>query len=465
MSNLEARSLFGLAALYATRMLGLFMVLPVLSLYATEYSHSTTLLLGVALGIYGLTQGVMQIPLGMLSDKIGRKAIIGGGMIVFLIGSVLAATADSIYMLILGRALQGTGAVASAIMALLSDLTTEENRTKAMATVGGSIGVSFALAMILGPILASWGGLSTIFWLTAVLAFLGILVVCFYIPTPRQHSNIAANEALTMPNLFWDTLRNRELKRLDFGVFILHMCQMASWISVPFLLEHSLGFPLQKHWILYLLTMGLGFLAMIPLIIIGEKKRRLKQIFLIAIGLLGASELLLLTSSGHFFLFVLGLFVFFMAFNLLEASLPSLVSKIAPSGSRGTAMGIYSSSQFLGAFVGGVAGGFIAHHWGYIWVFGFCAAAILVWLPLAATMAQPRHWATKVIDLSLHPGIPGDGLAIRAVLEGVEEVTLIPDHRLMYLKVDREKFDERKYEELLRETLSFGQNDTAVTTG
>jgi MFS family permease len=465
MSNLEARSLFGLAALYSTRMLGLFMVLPVLSLYAADYSSSTTMLLGVALGVYGLTQGVMQIPLGMLSDKIGRKTIIVGGMVIFFIGSLLAATADSIYMLILGRALQGGGAVASAIMALLSDLTTEENRTKAMATVGGSIGISFALAMILGPILASWGGLSAIFWLTAVLALLGILLVCFYIPAPKQHSNIAANEALTMPSLFWDTLKNRELKRLDFGVFVLHMCQMASWVSVPFLLEHSLNYPLEKHWILYLLTMGFGFVAMVPLIIIGEKKRRLKQVFLIAIALLGIAELLLLTSSGHLTLFVLGLFVFFMAFNLLEASLPSLVSKIAPSGSRGTAMGIYSSSQFLGAFVGGVAGGFIAHHWGYEWVFAFCALVIVAWLLLASTMAQPRHWATKVIDLSLHPGIPGDGLAIRAVLEGVEEVTLIPDHRLMYLKVDRDKFDERKYEELLRETHSFGRNDTAVTTG
>lgn len=460
MNKLETRSLVGLVALYATRMLGLFMVLPVLSLYAHDYAGSTTLLLGVALGVYGLSQGVLQVPLGMLSDKIGRKPVILGGMVAFLVGSLVAATADSIYTLILGRTLQGAGAVASTIMALLSDLTTEENRTKAMAAVGGSIGMAFAAAMVIGPVLAAAGGLESIFWLTALLALLGILLVLFWIPTPQAASNLASSEALTMPSLLRATLKNRELLRLDFGVFVLHSAQMASWISIPYLLQHQLDFDLRQHWWLYLLTMGLGFFAMLPLIIIGERRRKMKQVFTGAIVLLAVAELLLLAGSS-FTVFALGMFVFFTAFNLLEASLPSLVSKITPAGSRGTAMGIYSSSQFIGSFVGGVAGGFVAHHFGYHAVFLMCGLLALVWAGFAATMAQPRHWSTVVIDLAHHPHFPSDTLAVRELLTGVEEVTCILDRNLLYLKVDREHFDRRKLDALL----AADGNDSARARG
>jgi MFS family permease len=466
MTKLETRSLIGLASLYASRMLGLFMVLPVLSLYAADYSGSTTILLGTALGVYGLTQGLMQIPLGMLSDRMGRKTIIVAGMLLFLLGSIMAANAHSIYTLILGRALQGAGAVASTIMALLSDLTTEENRTRAMAAVGGSIGVSFALAMVIGPVVASYGGLSMIFWLTALLAVVGIAIIWFYVPEPAHQSNIAASEALTMPGLLKETATNPNLCRLDFGVFVLHMAQMASWVSVPFLLEHQLDLPLSRHWWLYLSTMGLGFVAMLPLIIIGERKRRLKEVFLISIALLAVGELVLLQAGNRLMMFGIGLFLFFMAFNLLEASLPSLVSKITPSGSRGTAMGIYSSSQFFGTFVGGVAGGYIAHNWGYPYVFAFCALVALIWLAVAATMDQPRHWGTKIIDLSLHPSMPIDVLAVRNLLKGVEEVTCIPQHKLLYLKIDRESFDDRLFDELMRNTRAMtADNDSGLARG
>lgn len=449
MNTLEIRSLLGLIALYATRMLGLFMVLPVLTLYAADYSGSTTFLLGVALGAYGLTQGILQIPLGMLSDRVGRKAVILGGMVLFLAGSLVAATADSIHGLILGRALQGAGAVASTIMALLSDLTTEENRTKAMAAIGGSIGFSFALAMVLGPVLASWGGLGVIFWFTAALGVLGTAVI-FWIPTPQTASPLASSEALPMPKLFKSTLRNTELLRLDFGVFVLHMVQMASWISIPFFLEQKLDLALEDHWWLYLLTMGLGFVAMLPLIIIGERKRRLKQVFVVAILLLAVAEALFFEAQGSFVLFGVAMFVFFMAFNLLEAALPSLVSKITPSGSRGTAMGIYSSSQFLGAFLGGIAGGYIAHKFGYQYVFLFSAGAALLWGLVAATMPAPRHWSTVVVDLANHPHVPADAVAVQGLLAGVEEVTFILDRKLMYLKVDRDNFDRRQLDTLLR---------------
>ncbi|MCK9502914.1 MAG: MFS transporter [Porticoccaceae bacterium] len=449
MNKLETRSLLGLVALYATRMLGLFMVLPVLTLYGADYTSSTTLLLGVALGIYGLSQGLLQIPLGMLSDKIGRKAVILGGMAVFFVGSLVAATADSIYGLIIGRALQGAGAIASTIMALLADLTTEENRTKAMAAVGGSIGLAFALSMVMGPVVAAHGGLAMIFWLTAALAVVGIALVIFWIPTPQRMSPVALSEALTLPGLFKTTLKNSELLRLDFGVFVLHLVQMASWVAIPFLLQERLQLPLAQHWWLYLLTMGLGFVAMLPLIILGERKRKLKQVFVIAISLLAVAELFLFAADTSFPLFVWGMFVFFVAFNLLEASLPSLVSKITPSGSRGTAMGIYSSSQFLGAFAGGVVGGFIAHNYGYDWVFLLSGAAALIWIAVAATMATPRHWSTLVVDLSDHPHFPLDGATIKELLSGVEEVTCIVDRELMYLKIDRDAFDHRKFEALL----------------
>ncbi|MFA5494677.1 MAG: MFS transporter [Porticoccaceae bacterium] len=448
MNSLEIRSLIGLVSLYATRMLGLFMVLPVMSLYGGDYTGSTTMLVGVALGIYGLTQGLFQIPLGMLSDRLGRKTIIVGGMVVFLLGSLVAATAESIHGLIIGRALQGAGAVASTIMALLSDLTTEQNRTKAMAAVGGSIGLSFALAMIVGPAIASSFGMNAIFWLTAALAIAGILVVIYWIPTPVAMNRLSSREALAMPALFGRTLANRELLRLDAGIFLLHMIQMASWVSVPFVLSNVLAFELSRHWWLYLLTMGFGFVAMLPFMIVAERKRILKWVFVGAVAVLAVAELLMYTAGQRFGVFVTGLFLFFMAFNLLEACLPSLVSKAAPSGTRGTAMGIYSSSQFLGAFVGGIAGGTLAQVVGAEAVFLFSAAMAIVWVLIAATMPRPRHWASVVIPLLDGEQVP-NGASIRDRVAGVEDVLLIPDQRLVYLRVDKGLFDQPALEKLL----------------
>lgn len=449
MDKLEIRSVVGLVALYATRMFGLFMVLPVLALYGPEYEGSTTLLIGVALGVYGLSQGILQMPLGMLSDRLGRKTIIIGGMLLFLLGSVVAAGAESIYTLIAGRALQGAGAVASTIMALLADLTREENRTKAMAAIGGSIGLSFGMAMIFGPVLASYWGMASIFWLTAALTTLGIVVVVLWIPTPASMSGTAAGEALTIPSLLGNTIRNGELLRLDIGVFILHMIQMASWVSIPFLLEQEFGLPLKQHWWLYLLTMGVGFILMLPLVILGERRRKLKPVFIGAIALLAAGEALLYGGTGHLWLFALAMLAFFTAFNLLEASLPSLVSKGAPGGSRGTAMGIYSSSQFIGAFIGGVVGGFIAQHFGHGAIFLFSAVLALIWIPVAATMPTPRHWSTVVVDLASNPGFPVEASALRSLIKGVEDVTCVLDHKLVYLKVDRDVFDRRELDALL----------------
>ncbi len=436
MNALERKSLIGLASLYAFRMLGLFMLLPVLALYAENYSGSTAILVGLALGIYGLTQGVFQIPLGFLSDRIGRKPVIVGGMLLFLGGSVLAALSDSMWGLIAGRALQGAGAVASTIMALLSDLTTEQNRTKAMAAVGGSIGVAFALSMVFGPILANWWGLSGLFWLTACLAIVGMMVLLLVIPTPT--ASVQNAEAQAIPAMFGKLLRDGELLRLNLGIGILHFAQMASWVAVPVILEQTLSFGREQHWMIYLGAMGLSFLCMLPFIIIAEAKRKIKPVFVGAVVLLALGEVLLGGNLESRVWFVFGLFVFFMAFNLLEATLPSLVSKIAPAGGKGTAMGVYSSSQFLGAFLGGVVGGYVAHHYGYAQIFWVSSSLILVWIAAAATMKKPRHLKSLVVQL-----LPGDVIVADdfvGAVPGVFDVVVIPEQKLAYFKVDNDEF-------------------------
>lgn len=421
------------------------MLLPVLALYAGQYSGSSAFLVGLALGVYGLTQGVFQIPLGFLSDRVGRKPVIVGGMLMFLAGSLLAAMTDSMWGLIAGRAMQGAGAVASTIMALLSDLTTEQNRTKAMAAVGGSIGISFAISMILGPVLANQWGLSGLFWIAAALSVIGIAVLILFIPTPSTHVHNAEAEAV--PNMFGQLLRDGELLRLNLGIGVLHFAQMASWVAVPVLLEQSLHFPRSDHWMIYLGAMGLSFLCMLPFIILAETRRKMKPVFIAAVLVLGIGELLLGSGITHRWVFIFGLFVFFMGFNLLEATLPSLVSKSAPAGGRGTAMGIYSTSQFLGAFLGGVTGGYIAHQYGYDQVFWLAAGLILLWLIVALTMKKPRHLKSLVV--SLQPGEHIVASDFVGKVPGVFDVVIIPEHRLAYFKIDRDLFSNEPMEAIL----------------
>ncbi len=437
----EKRAVLSLASLYAFRMLGLFMVLPVLTLYGRDYAGSTPFLLGLALGVYGFSQAVLQIPFGMLSDRIGRKPVIAMGLVLFAVGSVVAATADSVTGLIIGRFLQGSGAIASAIMALVTDLTADENRTKAMAVIGMSIGLSFSLALVIGPLVTSYAGLPGIFWLTALFALCGLLMLFKVVPTPRVMPK-THREAGTVPAILKETMGNPELLRLNFGIFVLHLVLMASFIALPTLLEDQLDIHREQHWRVYLPLLCLAFLAMVPFIFLAEAKRKMKPVFVGAIFLLGLMELALAYVGSSVFLSFAAIFLFFMAFNLLEACLPSLVSKVAPAGSKGTASGIYSSCQFFGAFCGGVLGGWIADSGDISHVFIGSAIAILLWAAVALFMHPPKHVTSVLLSVSSEK-IAACGEALRA-LPGVEEWVFIEEDEALYLKVDKRHFEMEK---------------------
>ncbi len=443
-NRFETRSLLALVFLYATRMLGLFMVLPVLALFAPQYAGSSTFWVGVALGVYGLTQGLLQIPFGLLSDRLGRKPILIAGMLLFIVGSVIAALADSMFWMIVGRALQGTGAVSSVIMALLSDLTREQNRTKAMAAVGGSIGASFAIAMVLGPVVASFWGLSAIFWITAGLGVVGIAVVA---GLPNPHSQISGQAVIPVPQMIGDVLGDRELNRLNLGIFVLHFAQMATWVAVPVILEQVVGFPRSQHWWLYLATMGGGFALMVPFLWYGETRRKMKPVFVGAVAVLIAAEAVLLLGGSTLLQAFVGLLLFFMAFNLLEASLPSLLSKQSPAGVKGTAMGVYSSCQFFGAFCGGLAGGAVAHYFGLQAVFALSLLGAVIWLVVASSMGAPRH--LRSMTLAMNNGESLDSSRFVGVVAGVRDVINIPEQKLIYVKVDEQNFDRAHFEAVL----------------
>ena len=437
----ERRSSLSLAFIFALRMMGLFMIYPVFAVFARQLQGSTPALIGLALGIYGLTQALLQIPFGMISDRIGRKPVIAGGLLLFALGSAVAALSNSIYGIILGRMLQGAGAVGSTILALGADLTREEQRTKAMAIIGLTIGMSFALAMVLGPILNTWIGLHGIFWLTAALGLLGIAVLLWITPHPSQPRIHRDTEAV--PALFKRVLSDGQLLRLDFGIFALHAILTATFVALPVALHNVAKFNLHQQWILYLPVLAVSVIGMVPLIIIAEKHRRMKSIFLGAILAIAAAELGLALWHATLWAVVPALVLFFTAFNLMEASLPSLISKVAPPTSKGTAMGVYSSSQFFGIFVGGTLAGWLQGHYGLAAVFAFAGCVGLVWFGIAVSMPQPSYLSSYLLRVGrLQNGKAGDLAEQLMAVRGVADAVVVGEEGVAYLKIDRKELDE-----------------------
>lgn len=441
LNPIEQKAAVSLAGIYSLRMLGLFMILPVFSLYGQQLEGNTPFLIGLAIGAYGLTQAIFQIPFGMLSDKIGRKPVIVAGMLIFALGSVIAALSDSIYGVIIGRVIQGSGAIAAAVMALAADLTREEHRLKIMAVIGMSIGFSFAIAMVVGSLLNEWIGVDGIFWLTAFLALGGVLVALFWVPDAPKSFH---RETEPVPEQFKSILSDHQLLRLDVGILILHMVLTATFIVIPLALtnEQYANLPSSQHWKIYLPVMILAMGLMVPFIVIAENKRRMKEVFVGAIAVLAIAELGFWAFNDSFYTLTFFILVFFTAFNILEASLPSLVSKLSPIDGKGTAMGVYSTSQFFGAFLGGVIGGKLLGLYGINGVFLFAMMSALVWLFLALTMKTPRYLSSYVVKMDkvetdeisrVTAGLTG--------IRGVAEAVVIPEDGAAYLKVELHALD------------------------
>jgi len=350
----ERRAAIAIAFMIALRMYGLFLILPVFSVYAQDITGSTALLVGVAIGIYGLTQAFLQIPMGFLSDIWGRKKVIGMGLGLFLIGSVIAAVANDIYTIIIGRAVQGMGAIAATGLALIADVSRPEQRSKMMAIVGVSIGFSFMLAFITGPVLAKLYGLSGLFWLTAVLAGFALLVLFTMVPEPdkRMERDYRFVEV-------FQSIRHKQLLLLDMGVFAIHASMSALFLVLPVVLVKTFAWPVINHWQLYLPVMVASVFIMIPLIFWQEKQKNHIRLLLVTFFLLAFNFLLLQMGLNQWLVIVTSLIIYFGLFNYLEASMPALLSKVATEQYRGAAMGAYSTAQFLGAFVGGAVGGYL----------------------------------------------------------------------------------------------------------
>lgn len=446
MNALEKRALSGLSTIFALRMVGLFMFMPVLALYAESLEGTTPLQIGLAVGIYGLTQAGLQIPMGMASQRWGRKRVIAIGLLVFILGSVFAAMASSITALIVGRAIQGAGAIAAAMAALTADLTRENQRTKAMAIIGVTIGGSFTIALLLGPMLQLFVGISGMFWLAAVMAILALLVLFLWVPAPT-HLPAPRRDVF---NQLQRVFRNGQLMRLNVGIFFLHCIMTALFIAVPLSLVKFTSLPATDIWQVYLPAMIGGVIIMIPMIGTAERKQRMRGMFLVAIALVLVSQIVLATGYESLAGLVLGLFVFFIGFNFLEAAIPSLITKAAGLTNRGTAMGVFSTFQFFGAFVGGAMAGLLHGQLGFASVFVFGAGLIICWFLLA--------WHMKVSTPLQRQTVPAAGMddsQLAGIVEtlgainGVAEAVADPVAGVVHLRVDEKTLDRARLDKAL----------------
>jgi MFS family permease len=439
MSPFEFRASLSLASLFALRMLGLFLILPVFAVHAHRLSGGDSqALIGMALGIYGLTQAILHIPYGMASDRYGRKRVIVIGLLLFAAGSFVAAWASDIHMVILGRALQGAGAISAPVTAFLADLTREEHRAKAMAMIGASIGLTFAVSLVAAPALYQSIGMDGIFNLTGVLSLAAIGTTLFAVPAETRGGGGPVPRAPS--GALRETLRNADQLRLNFGIFSLHVVQMAIFVVIPAAMVRYGGLPIAEHWKIYLPVVIGSFVLMAPPLIHAERRGRLKFLFLSAIVLLLAVELGLAVCYTNFHMLVALLLAFFVAFNILEATLPSLVSRIAPPASRGTALGVYNTTQALGLFVGGAVGGWLAGRFGDSAVFVFGIAIVALWLGTAWRMRIPGGSAERTFPVRAG----ADPAALRGELlrlRGVRDAVIAPQQGVVRLTVYPDSFD------------------------
>lgn len=444
LSPIERRATISIASVFGFRMLGLFMILPVVAVATRDYHDFSPLLLGLVIGAYGFTQALLQIPLGLLSDRLGRRPVLVGGLLMFVLGSLVAAWSDTMWGLFVGRALQGTGAIASTLMALAADLTVEDNRSKVMATIGGSIGFSFILAMMAGPFINHYYGLSGIFWLTAALGVVAIFVVIKVIPQPARacFNREATVDVRQITNL----LKDQNLQRLNVGIFILHFALMAVFLLLPDLLQIHIGVDDKNLPWAYLMLLGGGFFLMLPIMILAEKYRLQRIALLGAILILALTSLLIVVTKLPNVLLIL-LTAFFAAFNLLEALLPSWVSKVCPVGNRGTAMGVYSSSQFFGAFMGGLVGGFCLQYFGANGVYFAISVVALMWLFFSVGLQSPRPLKTLVFSVAERN--QQDFLKIISNVQGVKDILFVKDEAFAYVQIDQSEIDMQRLQSYL----------------
>lgn len=444
MNSVEKRAILGVGGIFALRMIGLFMIVPVFSVYGDNYAHATPFLIGLAVGIYGLGQAIFQIPMSLAADKFPRKPIIFLGLILFALGGIIAANATDIYEVIIGRALAGSGAVSAVLMALLADVTREEMRTKAMATMGLTIATSIMLAFAFGPLLVGSLGISGLFWLTAGFAVLAMLLLLF-VPTPlRVLKHNLDNKSIGQQ--LATVLKIGDLNRLHIGIFALHLTMTAIFVILPHQLNEVLGLSVRQQGLVYLPLLFIGFAVAIPFIIIAEKKRKMRQVFLGAIALMTVALALLALGGQVGVGIILGLLLYFMGFNLLEATIPSWISKRAPVANKATAMGLNSSSQFFGAFVGGAMGGLLLSQpnllaWGILAI--IMAASLLLIIPIA----DPPYLSSTTVTIPKNIDIQDWSRQMLAV-DGVDELVVMAKEQVAYLKLDKTQLTDNSRQEL-----------------
>lgn len=435
MNSIEKRAIAGVGGIFALRMIGLFMIVPVFSVYGINYTHATPFLIGLAVGIYGLGQAIFQIPMSMAADKFPRKPMIFFGLLLFALGGIVAATATDIYQVIIGRALAGSGAVSAVLMALLADVTREQVRTKAMATMGLTIATSIMLSFAIGPMMVASLGISGLFWLTAVFAVLA-MVLLLIVPTPlRVLKHNLANQSIG--EQLKEVLQIGDLNRLHVSIFALHLTMTAIFVIVPHQLADILGLSVRQQGLVYLPLLFVGFAIAIPFIIIAEKKRKMRQVFLSAVALMVVALLSLAVGSQFSIGLIVGLGLYFIGFNLLEATIPSWISKKAPVANKATAMGINSSSQFLGAFFGGALGGVLLSQ-GNLTAWAILGGIMAVALLLTFPISQPPYLTSTTMAIPKQADISAWSQQVMET-DGVDEVVVMPKDGVAYLKLDKQK--------------------------